>query len=77
MFDVSKLLKIMEQKGITHKAMAARLGITRESFRLKVKRCLSGKKSFYVEEIILMIEILDIKEPWKELFDKNKVAGSE
>lgn len=76
MLNISNLLKIMEQKGITHKAMATRLGITRESFRLKVKRCLLGKKSFYIEEIILMIEILNIKEPWKELFDKNKVAGS-
>lgn len=38
MYDVSKLLARMAQKGISQRAMARALGITRKAFYYKVQR---------------------------------------
>lgn len=70
MFDVSKLLELMAQKGISQRAMARALGITREAFHKKLKRSMAGKKSFYVEELFKMAEVLGVK-PADILFYRN------
>ncbi len=67
MFREDKLLKIMERKHISQTEMAKRLGICRKTFYIKLRRGL-----FYVDELVQMIEILDIEDPWNELFDKKK-----
>lgn len=70
MYDVSKLLELMAQKGISQRAMARALGITYKSFHYKVLRSMSGNHSFYVEELLKMAEVLGMK-PEDILFHRN------
>ena len=58
MFDYSKLLGRMKEKGITQEMAASKIGISANSFRNKIK----GRTYFTVGEIWALALLLDVTE---------------
>lgn len=66
MIKTEKLLGIMAERKVTQKDMARRLKMTPKTFYAKMKKGIFGS-----DEIELMVEELDIEEPWNIFFAKK------
>lgn len=55
-FDYSRLLGKIKEKGLTQAALAKRIGLSESTFNLK----LSNKRAFKQQEIVKICRVLDI-----------------
>ena len=66
MIKTDKLLGIITEKKVTQKAMAKRLNMAPKTFYAKMKKGVFGS-----DEIEIMVDELNIEQPWNIFFAKN------
>lgn len=66
MIKTDKLLGIMAEKKVTQKAMAERLNMAPKTFYAKMKKGVFGSN-----EIEIMVDELNIEQPWNIFFAKK------
>lgn len=66
MIKTDKLLGIMTEKKVTQKAMAKRLNMAPKTFYAKMKKGVFGS-----DEIEIMVDELNIEQPWNIFFAKK------
>lgn len=66
MIKTDKLLGIITEKKVTQKAMAKRLNMAPKTFYAKMKKGVFGS-----DEIEIMVDELNIEQPWNIFFAKK------